>query len=59
MADYNNKWGSFTNNNSLSRTLRGLHSLNIPKETIDLRNNLVANLARDFSRPDDQQTAAA
>ena len=34
----------------VGETLRELGSLNIPHETIELRNNMVANLERDFSR---------
>jgi hypothetical protein len=57
MADYNEQWGSYTNNNTLSRTLRGLRSLNIPRETIELRNSMIDNLQRDFSRPDSTMAA--
>ena len=56
-ADYNERWGSYANNNRLSRRLRELRSLNIPRETIELRNNMVANLERDFGRRDETKAA--
>ena len=56
-ADYNERWGSYANNNRLSRRLRELRSLNIPRETIELRNNMVANLERDFDRRDETKAA--
>ena len=56
-ADYNAQWGSYTNNIRLSRTLTQLRSLNIPLQIIEARNNMVANLERDFGRTD--QTKAA
>jgi len=63
-ADYNEQWQSYWNYGGgdfqpayLSRQLRKLGSLNIPHETIELRNNMVANLERDFSHT--EQTKAA
>jgi hypothetical protein len=47
-AAYNERWDSYTNNNRLSRTLREQRSLNIPRETIEARNAMIANLERDF-----------
>jgi hypothetical protein len=54
---YNAKWASYINNNRLSREMRRLHSLNIPQETIELRNSMVANLERDFGRIDQIRAA--
>jgi len=45
---HNENWPSYLNNRSLSRTLREARSLNIPRETIEARNNMIANLQRDF-----------
>jgi hypothetical protein len=62
-ADYNEQWRSYWNYGRsggvarLSRQLRELHSLNIPHETIELRNNMVANLERDFARYDETKAA--
>jgi len=41
----------------MSETLRELGSPNIPHETIELRNNMVANLERDFGRRDETKAA--
>ena len=49
---YNENHGSYLNNASLSRTLRERRSLNIPRETIEVRNKMIANLEHDFSARD-------
>ena len=56
-AAFNEQWDSYTSNNRLSRTLREQRSLNIPRETIDARNAMIANLERDFA-PRNQARAA-
>jgi hypothetical protein len=57
-AAYNEQWRSYWNSRlRLSRQLRELRSLNIPPETIELRNNMVANLERDFGRRDETRAA--
>jgi hypothetical protein len=57
-AAYNEQWDSYINNNRLSRTLREQRSLNIPRETIDARNAMIANLERDFAPRRDEARAA-
>jgi hypothetical protein len=41
----------------IGEILREQGSLNIPQETIELRNNMVANLERDFARTDETRAA--
>jgi len=56
-AAYNEQWGSYTNNGRLSRTLRELRSLNIPRETIEARNAMIENLEHDFAPRDEARAA--
>jgi hypothetical protein len=56
-AAYNEQWDSYTNNNRLSRTLRAQRSLNIPRESIDARNAMIANLERDFAPRNEARAA--
>jgi hypothetical protein len=71
---YNAKHGSYWNTSSLnhrgrvdrfdgqfrvpSETLREQRSLNIPRETIDARNAMIANLERDFAPRNEAREAA-
>jgi hypothetical protein len=54
---YNEQWGSYTKNNRLSRTLRGLRSLNMPHDAIEARNGMIANLERDFAPRNEREAA--
>jgi hypothetical protein len=56
---YNEKWGSFTNTSQLSTRFRTQWppSLNIPRETIEARNAMIANLEHDFA-PRNEATVA-
>ena len=56
-ADYNGKWGSYWSDARVGRTLRALGSLNIPRERIEVRNNMIANLERDFGLRDEEVVA--
>jgi hypothetical protein len=56
-AAYNEQWGSYTNNGRLGRTLRELRSLNIPRETIEARNAMIAKLEHDFAPRDEARAA--
>jgi hypothetical protein len=56
-AAYNEQWGPYTNNGRLSRTLRELRSLNIPRETIEARNAMIAKLEHDFAPRDEARAA--
>ena len=47
-AAYNEQSESYMNSVGLSRILREQRSLNIPRETIEVRNNMIANLEHDF-----------
>jgi hypothetical protein len=49
-ARYNEQHGSYLNSRSLSKTLRERRSLNIPRETIEARNNMVGRINDDFDR---------
>ena len=54
---YNEQWGSYLSSAKLSRRLREQRSLNIPRETIEVRNNMIANLEHDFSPRDEAEVA--
>jgi hypothetical protein len=56
-AAYNEQWDSYTNNNRLDRTLREQRSLNISRETIEVRNAMIANLERDFAPRNEREAA--
>jgi hypothetical protein len=56
-AAHNGRWGSYTNNNKLSRTLREQRSLNIPRENYEARNGMIANLERDFAPRNEREAA--
>lgn len=58
-SDYNDRWQSFQTYGrmGLSKDIRLRGSLNIPRETIELRNNMIANLEHDFDRRDEARVA--
>jgi hypothetical protein len=56
-AAYNAGWDSYNNNTRLSRVLREQRSLNIPRETIEARNVMIANLERDFAPRNEREAA--
>src|SRR5262249_29493272 len=52
----NAQWGSYLNGARLSRTLQRHCSLNIPREMIELRDNMLTNMKHDFGQ-DEQKVA--
>jgi hypothetical protein len=49
---HNARWESYLNSVRPGRTLRERGSLNIPRETIEVRNKMIANLEHDFTARD-------
>jgi hypothetical protein len=56
-STYNEQWASYQNSAGLSKTLRQQRSLNIPRETIEARNNMIAILEQKFSLRDETMAA--
>jgi hypothetical protein len=63
-AAYNDEYGSYWNSPrdnlgraNLTKTFRALGSLNIPQETIEARNGMIANLERDFAPRNEREAA--
>jgi hypothetical protein len=63
-ASFNDEHGSYWNSPrdnlgraNLTKTFRALSSLNIPRETIDARNAMIANLERDFAPRNEARAA--
>ncbi len=60
---HNERWGSYWNSPrnagraNLSKMFRLLRSLNITRETIEARDNMIANLQHDFDRRDEPMVA--
>jgi hypothetical protein len=56
-AAHNQAWDSYSSNTKLSRRLREGRSLNIPPETIEVRNAMIINLERDFAPRNEREAA--
>jgi hypothetical protein len=55
---YNERWESCWSIGDISGRMRRKCSLNVPREMIELRNNMVANLERDFGHAHDEKKVA-
>jgi hypothetical protein len=56
-AAHNDTWDSYISNTKLSRRIREGRSLNIPRETIEVRNAMIINLERDFAPRKESEAA--
>jgi hypothetical protein len=58
-AAYNDRHGSNWNSANLTKTFRALKSINIPRQNIEARNTVIANLERDFASSGERGKEAA